>query len=109
MMGIETYRQPFSIWTDFARFAACLGGNRRGVLAEARLNRTGWILRVHRFDGVSMQRLMPRERFHFPETPEEIVAEWNRMAIYRYGNIIQMKPGARDYLEKLRGQGLCWQ
>lgn len=47
-----------------------------------------------------------KERFHFPETPEEIVAEWNRMAIYRYGNIIQMKPGARDYLEKLRGQGI---
>ena len=22
-----------------------------------------------------------KERFHFPETPEEIVAEWNRMAI----------------------------
>lgn len=47
-----------------------------------------------------------KERFGFPETAEAIVAEWNRMAAYRYGNVIQMKPGARAYLEKLREQGM---
>ena len=39
-----------------------------------------------------------KKRFGFPESPEAIVAEWNDMAAHRYGNVIQMKPGARDYL-----------
>ena len=38
-----------------------------------------------------------KKRFGFPESPEAIVAEWNDMAAHRYGNVIQMKPGARDY------------
>ena len=47
-----------------------------------------------------------KKRFGFPESPEAIVAEWNGMAAYRYGNVIQMKPGARAYLEKLRNRGV---
>lgn len=47
-----------------------------------------------------------KKRFGFPESPEAIVAEWNDMAAHRYGNVIQMKPGARDYLAKLRDRGI---
>ena len=46
------------------------------------------------------------KRFGFLETPAEIVEEWNRMAAHRYGNAVQMKTGARAYLEKLRGEGI---
>ena len=41
-------------------------------------------------------------RFGLPETPEQLMDEWNQMARDAYHNRIALKPGAREYLEFLR-------
>jgi len=45
------------------------------------------------------------ERFGLSETPEELQQEWREMAEYAYGNTIEMKPHAREYLMALRERG----
>jgi HAD superfamily hydrolase (TIGR01509 family) len=42
------------------------------------------------------------ERFSLDESPEALMREWNEMAIYEYSHNISLKPGARDYLDRLR-------
>ncbi|GAA0738289.1 HAD family phosphatase [Clostridium oceanicum] len=39
--------------------------------------------------------------FDLKEKPEDIVNEWNKMAIYKYGNEVKLKPFVKDYLQKL--------
>ena len=46
------------------------------------------------------------ERFGFSDTPEELMDLWNRMAIKEYTYNIQLKPGAKAYLQKLRDAGV---
>lgn len=46
------------------------------------------------------------ERFHLPEEPEDIMAEWNQMAKESYANRIQIKPGTKELLESLKEQGV---
>lgn len=47
------------------------------------------------------------ERFHLPEEPEAIMAEWNQMAKEAYADKIQIKPGTKQLLEKLRERGVA--
>ena len=42
------------------------------------------------------------ERFNLPDSPENLLTEWNNMAIYAYGHTIPMKPYAKDYLDTLK-------
>ncbi len=46
------------------------------------------------------------ERFHLPEEPEAIMAEWNQMAKDAYTNQIQMKTGTKEVLEELKKNGV---
>lgn len=42
------------------------------------------------------------ERFHLPETPEAVMAEWNDMAKDAYENKVQIKPGVKELLAALK-------
>jgi len=45
------------------------------------------------------------KRFSLPDSIGSLTREWNDMAVYAYGNTVQMKPGAKEYLSKLRERG----
>ena len=45
-------------------------------------------------------------RFGLREEPDAIIAEWRQLARYQYEERVQLKPGARDYLEELRHSGV---
>jgi HAD superfamily hydrolase (TIGR01509 family) len=45
-------------------------------------------------------------RYGFPDTPEELIAEWNGMVLREYAENIALKPHARELLDRLRGQGV---
>ena len=47
-----------------------------------------------------------KSRFGFPETPGEIEEEWLCMAEEAYSHEIQMKPGAKTFLEQCQDAGL---
>lgn len=40
-----------------------------------------------------------KERYHLSETPQEIMAAWEEMARIAYGQTLELKPGAKDFLE----------
>ena len=44
--------------------------------------------------------------FSLPEKPEDIIAEWNDMAIDEYSHRIGLKPYVSDYLKKLKTRGI---
>ena len=46
------------------------------------------------------------ELFRLKETPEAIMAEWNRMAVDAYSREVEMKPHAKDYLSHLKQKGI---
>ena len=45
------------------------------------------------------------ERFGLPDSVESLIREWNELTIYAYGHTVEMKPGAKEYLHKLRSRG----
>ena len=46
-----------------------------------------------------------RQRYHIPDTVEEIKAEWNRLAYQVYAERVKLKPGAYEFLKEIRKQG----
>ena len=42
------------------------------------------------------------ERFNLRETEEELIKEWNEMAVSEYSHNIKLKPNVKEYLEKLK-------
>jgi HAD superfamily hydrolase (TIGR01509 family) len=47
-----------------------------------------------------------KNRFKLSDTIEEIMDEWNKMAYEQYKNNVPLKPGAKDYLLKLKTSGI---
>lgn len=45
------------------------------------------------------------ERFHLPDTPRQVMDEWNDLALDQYANHVPLKKGAREYLEWLHDSG----
>jgi HAD superfamily hydrolase (TIGR01509 family) len=45
------------------------------------------------------------KRFALPDSVDSLLREWNDMAVYAYGNTIQMKPHAKDYITALHERG----
>ena len=43
-------------------------------------------------------------RFGLREQPDDVMHEWNQMAIEAYGHHVQLKPGAKEYLLKLKSR-----
>lgn len=46
------------------------------------------------------------ERYGLSETPEEVMAEWDAMAMHEYRYHIKCKPGAAEFLRYLKSQGV---
>lgn len=46
------------------------------------------------------------ERYRLPETPQELIREWDDMVAYEYANRIRLKPGARECLDFLESNGI---
>ena len=44
-------------------------------------------------------------RFDLPDTPEELMDEWDEMARVMYATVVEVKPGAVDYLRALKATG----
>lgn len=47
-----------------------------------------------------------KERFHIPESIEEIKEEWNRLAYDKYAWEVPMKSGAAGFLREIRRRGI---
>ena len=45
-------------------------------------------------------------RFGLQEQPDDVMHEWNQMAIEAYGHHVQLKPGAKEYLLKIKSHGI---
>ena len=46
------------------------------------------------------------ERYGLSETPEEVMAEWDSMALHEYRYNIKCKPGAAEFLNELKQRGI---
>lgn len=42
------------------------------------------------------------ERFGLKEREEDLIKEWNEMAVFEYSNNIKLKPNVKEYLQKLK-------
>ena len=47
-----------------------------------------------------------RDYFRLPLTPEEIMSAWREMARSAYAGQLELKPGARGFLERARASGI---
>ena len=47
-----------------------------------------------------------KERFHLPDSLEEIKAEWTRMSLDKYKHQVPLKPGAGHFLQLLKEHGI---
>jgi HAD superfamily hydrolase (TIGR01509 family) len=47
-----------------------------------------------------------KESFGLTEEVDEIIKEWDKMAYHYYANIIELKPGVREYLKELRDRDI---
>jgi HAD superfamily hydrolase (TIGR01509 family) len=45
------------------------------------------------------------KRFALPDSVNDLMREWNDMAVYSYGHTVQMKPQAKEYITSLREHG----
>jgi len=45
------------------------------------------------------------ERFNLPDSVDDLLKEWNAMAVYAYGHTVPLKPHALDYLTALKHRG----
>lgn len=50
--------------------------------------------------------LYMKERFEIPQTVEEMMTDWNRMAWDKYENEVFLKPGAAEFLEECRNRNI---
>ena len=46
------------------------------------------------------------KRYGLSETPEEVMAEWDSMALHEYRYNIKCKPGAAEFLQNLKQRGI---
>lgn len=46
------------------------------------------------------------KRFNLSDKPEDLIQEWNELAIDAYKNKVRLKSGAKEYLEKLKSLGV---
>ena len=47
-----------------------------------------------------------KERFHIPDSTDEIKAVWNEMAMEKYRHEVGLKPGALPFLKRLKSMGI---
>lgn len=61
------------------------------------------IVNSMRFEDIAKYTI---KRFNLNEKEEDVIREWNEMAIYEYTNNIKLKPFVREYISKLKQQNI---
>ena len=63
---------------------------------------------AHSISGLSFRQtaVYTKERFGLPESVDEILDEWNKMCEKEYVNHVLLKADAKEYLVKLKAQGV---
>ena len=56
--------------------------------------------------GLHKAAIYVKETFNLPDTIESILKEWDDSARDMYENTIQLKPGAKEFLEKIKKEGV---
>ena len=46
------------------------------------------------------------KRFNLTDTVEELIKEWDERALFEYANNLELKKGAKEYMERLRKRGI---
>ena len=46
-----------------------------------------------------------RDYYQLPDSPEEIMAEWDALALHHYRDLAPLKPGAEAFLRRCRAEG----
>ncbi len=46
------------------------------------------------------------ERFNLSDTVEDLIKEWDERALFEYGNNLQLKKGAKEYIKGLKEKGV---
>ena len=59
-------------------------------------------------EGASMREVAIyfKEHFDIPDSIDKIVSDWNDMAMYRYANLVTLKPHIKEFLECLKDRGI---
>ena len=47
-----------------------------------------------------------RDYYHLPDAPEDIMTEWDALALHHYRDLAPLKPGAADFLRQCREEGI---
>lgn len=47
-----------------------------------------------------------KTRFSLNDSVDELISEWNNMAFYEYAHNLQLKPGAAEFLKKLKNENI---
>ena len=47
-----------------------------------------------------------RDYYHLPDEPEQIMAEWDALALHHYRDLAPLKPGAADFLRQCQAEGI---
>ena len=56
--------------------------------------------------GLQNAAIYVKETFGLPDTIESILKEWDDSARYMYENTIQLKQGAKEFIQKLKENGV---
>ena len=46
------------------------------------------------------------KRFNLTDSVEDLIKEWDERALFEYANNLELKKGAKEYIEKLKAQGV---
>ena len=91
-----TLLDSIGMWAEIDRRS--LG--RRGIAVPEDYQKAVSVMRIHEAARYTV------ERFGLPEDPQDLEREWMDMARREYAHNVPLKPGAREYLNALRAQGV---
>lgn len=91
-----TLLDSMGMWAEIDRRS--LG--RRGIAVPEDFQKAVSVMRIHEAARYTV------ERFGLPEDPQDLEREWMDMARREYAHNVPLKPGAWEYLNALRAQGV---
>ena len=91
-----TLLDSMGMWAEIDRRS--LG--RRGIAVPEDYQKAVSVMRIHEAARYTV------ERFGLPEDPQDLEREWMDMARREYAHNVPLKPGAWEYLNALRAQGV---
>ena len=77
----------------------------RGFLSRRNLPHTPEYQRVVERSIYPIAAQFTREYYHLPDSPEDIMAEWDSLAEHHYRELAPLKPGAEGFLRRCKAEG----